>query len=621
MIDDDRFLRFSLKNWIFGPSDSGSILRRDTVMALVRSCLPDELRAKEIDLRSSLLHVRTFGYDLVTADGSVDCVDDPGEQERITSKLHFCETVTALASLRLGGCFVVKKFTQFEADSVAVMFLLNSCFEQVHVIKPATSKEGNSEVYVVAINYSGCNAQVLEKLLQEVNDCPLRSCVLSRDAVTSSFLEQHRACCEKFLQLQKEAIESNVRKFHEPLDEGGRAEVEQLKDQTAQLFLNKCQLRPIRKNQRIVRPWHYQQLRCTTQAASPKVLSPGASAALTPSPAKRAKQHSGSFTERKEAERRPQIERLLSMTPFLLPDDRLLAELCLGFNNSTHVRDEVEFVNGSRISSVTSSQFCDKKLLKLYRECLACCQEEKVAADNSNDSSSLCDVIASIKHLLSLPTSASLTFVCGGSGEVADILSKLSTISQLEVLSLIEGEEKRSAGDRISLIYAFEALSEQASESQPCATSTSAEMRLLVCRDALTNCLAQLPSLKTGDHVLLCLHMSITRFSTCVLYILSRCFRQVQFYDVFVKRSSMFVFCCDFDREKFMFYSELVENVVTQERASDVLSSTQLLQFLSMQTLLTPHFFSSVSHANNSILQRRINACLAALTNVAPRTD
>ena len=83
----------------------------------------------------------------------------------------------------------------------------------------------------------------------------------------------------------------------------------------------------------------------------------------------------------------------------------------------------------------------------------------------------------------------------------------------------------------------------------------------------------------------------------------------------------MFVFCCHFDREKFKVYSELVENVVTQERASDAHSSTQLLQFLSMQTLLTPHFFSSVSYVNNCVLQRRINACLAALRNLTPESN
>jgi cap2 methyltransferase len=40
-------------------------------------------------------------------------------------------------------------FTLFECESVCLLFLLNSIFAAVDVFKPATSKEGNSEVYVI----------------------------------------------------------------------------------------------------------------------------------------------------------------------------------------------------------------------------------------------------------------------------------------------------------------------------------------------------------------------------------------------------------------------------------------------------------------------------------------
>jgi len=44
----------------------------------------------------------------VTADGSIDCQQDPGEQESLVSSLHYCETVAALHILAQGnfrGCF------------------------------------------------------------------------------------------------------------------------------------------------------------------------------------------------------------------------------------------------------------------------------------------------------------------------------------------------------------------------------------------------------------------------------------------------------------------------------------------------------------------------------------
>ena len=44
-----------------------------------------------------------FIYFKVTADGSVDCADNPGEQEHHLSRLHWCETISALLILSNGN--------------------------------------------------------------------------------------------------------------------------------------------------------------------------------------------------------------------------------------------------------------------------------------------------------------------------------------------------------------------------------------------------------------------------------------------------------------------------------------------------------------------------------------
>jgi cap2 methyltransferase len=68
----------------------------------------------------------------VTADGSVDCANEPADQEAKVAPLHYWEVITGLTLLAPGGCLVVKMFTMFDGTSVSLMYLLCCLFEQVH---------------------------------------------------------------------------------------------------------------------------------------------------------------------------------------------------------------------------------------------------------------------------------------------------------------------------------------------------------------------------------------------------------------------------------------------------------------------------------------------------------
>ena len=52
----------------------------------------------------------------------------------------------------------MKMFTFFECDTICLLYLLRSVFESVDVMKPVTSKEGNSEVYVVCREFKGIHS-------------------------------------------------------------------------------------------------------------------------------------------------------------------------------------------------------------------------------------------------------------------------------------------------------------------------------------------------------------------------------------------------------------------------------------------------------------------------------
>lgn len=72
----------------------------------------------------------------VTADGSINCADEPGEQETKVGQLIFCETLAALNVLSHGGTYIFKMFTALECQMICMMYLLCGLFDEVHVVKP-----------------------------------------------------------------------------------------------------------------------------------------------------------------------------------------------------------------------------------------------------------------------------------------------------------------------------------------------------------------------------------------------------------------------------------------------------------------------------------------------------
>ncbi|KAI1235484.1 hypothetical protein IHE44_0002355 [Lamprotornis superbus] len=211
MIMDDRLIANTLPWWYFGPDNTGDVM---TLRHLT-------------GLQSFVSSMTTVH--LVTADGSFDCQGNPGEQEALVSPLHYCETVTALMILGTGGSFVLKMFTLFEHCSINLLFLLNCSFEEVHVFKPATSKAGNSEAYVVCLRYMGRESlhPLLPKMMQNFGTEMVNKALFSQHALPESFLKTHEECCMFFHKCQVETISENIRLF-------------ECMEEAEQMKLNKC---------------------------------------------------------------------------------------------------------------------------------------------------------------------------------------------------------------------------------------------------------------------------------------------------------------------------------------------------------------------------------------------
>lgn len=196
MINDDRFMLQTIDKWDFGPDMTGDITHPDYPDHLLQRC------------GEHLPH-------LVTADGSFDCQDKPEEQEMSVSWLHLKETLTALRILRKGGHFVIKMFTFFECDTICLLFLLGTVFESVNVMKPATSKEGNSEVYVVCREFKGVEEfQPYFTDLQQITlEEHLKYAMFPYEHISRAFPCKVLECAKQFAAYQVQVIERNLMLF------------------------------------------------------------------------------------------------------------------------------------------------------------------------------------------------------------------------------------------------------------------------------------------------------------------------------------------------------------------------------------------------------------------------
>lgn len=92
--------------------------------------------------------------DLYTSDLGFD-IKSYYNQEAEHIKYNAGQILSGLLTLRKGGNFVTKQYTFFETNTLALLIIISNFFEQVYICKPQTSRDTNSEVYVVGKGFLG----------------------------------------------------------------------------------------------------------------------------------------------------------------------------------------------------------------------------------------------------------------------------------------------------------------------------------------------------------------------------------------------------------------------------------------------------------------------------------
>ena len=102
---------------------------------------------------------------IITADGGFDFSIEYNYQEQASCKLIFSEIIAALKCQQPTGGFICKMFDTISYFSTEMLYLLYICYGEIAIYKPFTSRNANSEKYIICRNFIGIPSEFLNQLI------------------------------------------------------------------------------------------------------------------------------------------------------------------------------------------------------------------------------------------------------------------------------------------------------------------------------------------------------------------------------------------------------------------------------------------------------------------------
>jgi 23S rRNA U2552 (ribose-2'-O)-methylase RlmE/FtsJ len=116
-------------NWLMSDTNNGDVL----------------VEANQLDFHKRL----NDKVNLYTSDLGFDVSSDYNNQELQHVKANIGQILSGLLTLKEGGSFITKQYSFFEPITVSIVYAVASFFKEFHISKPYSSREANSEIYLV----------------------------------------------------------------------------------------------------------------------------------------------------------------------------------------------------------------------------------------------------------------------------------------------------------------------------------------------------------------------------------------------------------------------------------------------------------------------------------------
>ena len=130
--------------------------------------------------------------DLITADGGFD-IKLFNAQEILSQKLILSEIYLAVNTQKIGGTFIIKFFDMFTHNSIIFYLILCKFYKSVKITKPCSSRNCNSERYIVCECFIGLDTNLSNSIQQTLKNfvfsepSPGISTIMYPDIKISSF--------------------------------------------------------------------------------------------------------------------------------------------------------------------------------------------------------------------------------------------------------------------------------------------------------------------------------------------------------------------------------------------------------------------------------------------------
>lgn len=121
------------------------------------------------NIQSIIDNIGLNSQDLITGDGGIDYSNDYNSQEILSYDLIYSEIILSLHIQKENGTFILKMFDIGYYKTLQLIYILYLCYDYVYIHKPKTSRNTNSEKYLICKKYKK-NDKIINLMKYYFND-------------------------------------------------------------------------------------------------------------------------------------------------------------------------------------------------------------------------------------------------------------------------------------------------------------------------------------------------------------------------------------------------------------------------------------------------------------------